>query len=257
MLPTLRHITRRAPIMAKYVIVFIVGLFIALGSTYAMAQDTKSTHEAELKSQVPALKNFHTQIYQLWHNAWPKKDTTMMVSLWPDIEKGVAEVAAAELPGILREKKTAWKEGVTELQTVATQYKNAMAGAELQPKLDVAEKLHSQYEKLVRIIRPAMKEVDAFHQVLYMIYHYYLPEHQTEKLAAAVTELSAKMDTLDRATLPERLQGKEASFKAARTKLSASVAYLKGVITSKDEKKIQDAVRRMHSDYEALDRVFE
>jgi hypothetical protein len=243
--------------MVKQGFVFLCVVMISMGCTIAIGQESKDAHEAEVKSQVPALKKLHTQIYQLWHTAWPKKDTTMMVSLCPEIEKGVTEVAAAELPGILREKKAAWKEGVTQLQTITGQYKSALAGAEIQPKLDAAERLHAQYEKLMRIIRPAMKEVDAFHQVLYMIYHYYLPEHQTEKLAAAVTELSAKMDTLDRATLPERLQGKEASFKAARTKLSASVAYLKGVMTSKDEKKIQDAVRRMHSDYEALDRVFE
>lgn len=243
--------------MAKQLAAYIVILMVALASTAVLAQDTKSAHEAELKSQVPALKQFHTQIYQLWHNAWPKKDTVMMAALLPDIEKGVAEVAAAELPGILREKKAAWKEGVTQLQEIAGKYKTALAGTDLQAKLDAAEKLHAQYERMVRIIRPAMKEVDAFHQVLYMIYHYYMPERQMDKLTAAVMELSLKMDTLDAATLPERLMKKEAAFNGARTKLSASVAYLKGVVTSKEEKKIVDAVRRMHGDYEALEKVFE
>lgn len=243
--------------MAKQLAAFLVILIVAVGSTIALAQDTKDAHEAELKAQVPALKKFHTHIYQLWHNAWPKKDTAMMAALAPAIEKGVEEVAAAELPGILREKKAAWKEGLAQLQEIAAHYKGAMAGTELQPKLDAAEKLHMQYEKMVRIIRPAMKEVDAFHQVLYMIYHYYMPERQMDKLAAAVTELSLKMDTLDAATLPERLMKKDATFKVARAKLSASVAYLKGLVTSRDEKKIHDAVRRMHGDYEALEKVFE
>jgi len=243
--------------MAKRVTAFLIGLMVLLGCTISLAQETKSAHEDEIKSQVPALRKFHTHIYQLWHTAWPKKDTAMMAALWPDIEKGVGEVAAAELPGILREKKAAWKEGVTQLQATAGEYKTAMVGAEMQPKLDAAEKLHSHYEKLVRIIRPVMKEVDAFHQVLYMIYHYYMPDHQMDKLTAAVSELSAKMDTLDAATLPERLTNKETAFKAARTRLSASVAYVKGVVASKDEKKVHDAVRRMHSDYEALEKVFE
>ena len=136
-------------------------------------------------------------------------------------------------------------------------YRTAMAGTELQPKLDAAEKLHMQYETMVRVIRPVMKEIDAFHQVLYMIYHYYMPEHKMDELKSAVTELSAKMDTLNAAKLPERLMKKDASFQAARAKLSTSVAFVKGVMASKDEKKINDAIRRMHSDYEMLDKVFE
>jgi hypothetical protein len=241
--------------MVKHIAVLILAL--ALGSPVAIAQDTKDAHEAEIKAQVPALQKFHTPIYKLWHTAWPKKDTAMMASLCPEFEKGVAEVVAAELPGILREKKVAWQEGIKQLENAVAAYRTAMAGAEMQPKLDAAEKLHMQYEKLVRVIRPVLKEVDAFHQVLYMMYHYYLPEHKTDKLEAAVVELSARMDTLDAVTLPERLVKKDAAFQAARKRLSASVAYVKGVMTSKDEKKIADAIRTMHSDYEALEKVFE
>jgi hypothetical protein len=243
--------------MTKRKTVFLIGLALTLVSAPVIAQDTKASHEAEVKSQVPALQQFHTPIYKLWHTAWPKKDTAMMASLWPDIEKGVADVAAAELPGILRDKKTAWQEGLKQLQDAAAAYHTAMAGAEIQPKLDAAEKLHMRYEAMVRVIRPVLKEVDAFHQVLYMIYHYYMPEHNMEKLGPAVLELSAKMDTLDAVKLPERLQAKDGAFQAARKKLSASVAYVKGVMASKDEKKITSAIRTMHSDYESLQKVFE
>jgi hypothetical protein len=243
--------------MTKLKNALLIGLALTMASSLAIAQDAKATHEAETKSQVPALQKFHTPIYKLWHNAWPKKDTAMMASLWPEIEKGVAEVAAAELPGILREKKGAWQEGLKQLQEAAAAYHAAMAGAELQPKLDAAEKLHMRYEGMVRVIRPVLKEIDAFHQVLYMIYHYYMPEHNMEKLGPAVQELSARMDTLDAAKLSERLQAKDAAFQAARKRLSASVAYVKGVMASKDEKKITSAIRAMHSDYESLAKIFE
>jgi hypothetical protein len=241
--------------MTKMMMMILVGTLL-LG-TPLKAQETKTAHEGELSAQVPALQKFHQPIYKLWHTAWPKKDTALMASLIPEFEKGVADVAAAELPGILRDRKTAWQEGVKQLQNAVAAYKAAMAGTELQPKLDTGEKLHMQYEMLVRVIRPALKELDAFHQVLYMIYHYYLPEHKTEELQNAVRDLSAKMDTLDAAVLPERLMKKDAAFQAARKNLSASVAYVKGVMASKDEKKINDAIHKMHSDYEALDKVFE
>jgi hypothetical protein len=243
--------------MLKYPVIALLALALSGFCIPAPAQEVKDAHEAEVKSQVPALQKFHEPIYKLWHTAWPKKDTVMMASLVADFDKGVAEVAAAELPGILREKKAAWEEGVKALQAAVTAYKAAIAAPGLQPKLDAAERLHMQYEKLVRLIRPVLKEMDAFHQVLYMIYHYYLPEHKTEQLQTAVTELSARMDTLDAARLPERLAPKEAAFQSARKKLSASVAYAKGVMGTKDEKKISEAIRRMHSDYESLEKVFE
>jgi|WetSurMetagenome_2_1015567.scaffolds.fasta_scaffold171236_2 hypothetical protein len=243
--------------MLKHALMFALCVTLAAAPAMMVAQEVKDARAEEVKAQVPALQKFHTPIYKLWHTAWPKKDTAMMASLWPEIEKGIAEIAAAELPGILRDKKGAWQEGLKQLQDVAALYKTAMAGAELQPKLDAAERLHMQYEKMTRVIRPAMKEVEAFHQVLYMIYHYYLPERKMDTLKIAVTELCLKMDTLDAAKLPERLMKKDVSFQAARAKLSTSVAYVKGVMASKDEKKIVDAIRRMHSDYETLEKVFE
>ncbi len=243
--------------MLKHVFMFVICVALAAAPAMVYAQDAKDAHDEEVKAQVPALQKFHAPIFKLWHTAWPAKDTAMMASLCPEIDKGVAEIAAAELPGILRDKKGAWQESLKQLQDIASMYRTAMAGTELQPKLDAGEKLHMQYEKMVRVIRPAMKEIDAFHQVLYMIYHYYMPGHKTDELRSAVTELSAKMDTLNAATLPERLMKRDAAFQAARAKLSTSVDYVKGVMASKDEKKINDAIRRMHSDYEALDRIFE
>jgi hypothetical protein len=44
---------------------------------------------------------------------------------------------------------------------------------------------------------------------------------------------------------------------ASREKLAASVAALATTLPSKDEKKIKAAIETMHSDYEALQGVFD
>lgn len=222
-----------------------------------VAQHTDDTHGGETLAQVPALTKFHVPIYTLWHTAWPQKDTAMMASLVPAITQGVAAIAQAELPGILRDKKTVWQEQVKALEGIASEYTAAMAGSATQAKLDAAEKLHMQYERLVRITRPVMKEIDAFHAVLYMLYHYYMPERQSEKIAHAAKDLRARMDTLDAAKLPDRLKKKEESFLAARAKLSASVNALNAMLPSNDEKKITQAINTLHTDYQSLEKVFE
>jgi hypothetical protein len=235
----------------------LLSLVCACAVPPAPAQQEENPHAAETTAQVPALSKFHTPIYKLWHTAWPKKDTAMMAMLTPDIEKGIADVAQAELPGILRDKKAVWEENVKVLQTIGVQYREAMAGKDLAAKMQAAEKLHAQYEKLVRIVRPVMKQIEAFHSVLYMLYHYYMPENDLDKIRSSGKDLRTRMDSLNAATLPERLKKKEEAFVAARAALSASVDAVNAAVSTNDGKKIKDAIIAMHGDYEKLEKVFE
>jgi hypothetical protein len=207
-------------------------------------------------ARVPALDSFHEVIAQIWHEAWPKKDAALLRKLSPEVEKGIETVAAAPLPGILREKKTVWEEGVKKLQTAGAEYKTAIAGKDDTRLLAAAEALHSRFEVLMRAIRPALKELDDFHAVLYMLYHYYLPKYDFEKIKSSSSELRQKMAALSAAQLPERLKHKEAEFQAARLQLSQSVDSLETALRTNQEKTIKAAIEAMHSNYQALDRVF-
>ncbi|HSD67230.1 MAG TPA: hypothetical protein VLF95_11045, partial [Vicinamibacteria bacterium] len=61
--------------------------------------------DAETRSEVPALADLHEAIFPLWHEAWPSKDYEKMKALLPQLRAGVAKVAEARLPGILRDKQ--------------------------------------------------------------------------------------------------------------------------------------------------------
>jgi len=243
--------------VTRILLSLLLSLVCAFAAPVATAQQEENPHAAETTPQVPALGKFHTPIYKLWHTAWPKKDTAMMAMLTPDIEKGIAEVAQAELPGILRDKKAVWQENVKLLQAAGIEYREAMAGDDLTAKMHAAEKLHAQYEKLVRIVRPVMKHIEAFHSVLYMLYHYYMPENDMDKIRSSGKDLRACMDSLNAATLPERLKKKEEAFVAARATLSASVDAVNAAVNTNDEKTIKEAINTMHSDYQKLEKVFE
>jgi hypothetical protein len=212
---------------------------------------------AETVAEVPALDSFHEVIFKIWHEAWPKKNAAMLRQLVPDVEKGIASVASAPLPGILRDRKAAWEEGIKKLQNIGSEYKTAAASKDDSGLMAAAEMLHSQFEKLMRITRPAMKELDEFHAVLYMLYHHYLPQREMEKVKAAAIELGPKMTALNSASLPERLKQKQQEFTAARADLSKSVENLQSAVQSKVEKTIKDAVEALHSNYQKLERVFE
>jgi hypothetical protein len=210
----------------------------------------------ETIARVPALDAFHEVIYKIWHEAWPRKDTALLQQLLPDVEKGISEVASAPLPGILRDKKTVWDEGVRKLQSAGSDYKAAVIAKDDAKLLGAAEILHSRFEGLMRAIRPALNELDEFHAVLYLLYHHYLPKYDYEKIRSSVVELKQKMAALNEAALPERLKSKEKEFQASRGLLSGSVDVLESKAQSNDEKAIKEAVETVHSNYQVLEKIF-
>ena len=227
--------------------------FIVLLSSSTLAQ----THN-EMQSQIPELKDFHTVIFKLWHDAWPNKNLVLMQELVPGIDSHLVKLQKVELPGILRDKKTKWTDGVKSLSEVVSEYKKVVATTDTQKILDAAENLHSGYEKLVRTIRPVMKEVDEFHKVLYPLYHYHMPKYEKDKIKTSVDELSAKMDSLLKAQLPERLIEKQKAFLSKRSQLDKSVKFLVKVVNEiDDEKTVVDAIKKMHADYQGLEGVFD
>ena len=233
-----------------------VGIILCLFLSSVSLYSQDKNHE--VNSEVKELSNFHTVIYKLWHTAWPKKDISMLQSLLPDIEKGTQNIVEVKLPGILREKQTKWENGVAELKVCAAEYKTASEKKDSSAILKAAETLHSQYEKLVRIIRPVIKEVDLFHQELYLVYHYYMPENDVTKLQASAKVLSERVVELQNAKLPKRLESKKDSFDKAVAELTSSVQKLSEVAGSKIETKtLNNAVNLVHSNYQALEKVFD
>ncbi|HTY62901.1 MAG TPA: hypothetical protein VMG30_11680 [Acidobacteriota bacterium] len=230
-------------------VLLLLAFGFAGGSGYAQ-------RPAETVAAVPALDAFHEVIHKIWHEAWPQKDIAMLQKLVPDVEKGIASVAAAPLPGILRDKKEAWDEGVRKLQSAGADYKAAAAAKDDAKLLSAAEALHSRFEGLMRAVRPALKELDEFHAVLYMLYHQYLPANDMENIRKAAVELTQRMAVLNQVKLPERLIDKDHDFQVARGMLSQSVSALEGVIRSNDAQVVKDAVEAVHTRYQALEKIF-
>lgn len=239
-------------IMKKYIRSSIVSLFLCIYSFSSYAQKP-----ADAVAEVPELVSFHEVIFKIWHEAWPNKDTNMLKDLQPSVEEGIANVAAAQLPGILREKKHAWVEEIEKLKNAGAVYKEAAAADDSIRLLGAAEELHSRFEKLMRLIRPVLKELEDFHSSLYMLYHYYLPEYDIEKIRTSAEELKQKMRSLNSATLPERLQSKNPDFMLARKKLAESVEAFHSIVGAGSEETIKKAIDDLHTNYQIVQKIFD
>lgn len=234
----------------KYIfIILLLSLGFVLVGDQMPDPDTEST--------VPELIDFHDIIYPIWHTAYPAKDYKALRGFLPEIEAGMARINAAVLPGILRDKKQVWASGLAEFNGAVDAYKKAAAGTDDQALLDAAELLHMRFEMQVRAIRPVAREVDAYHKVLYIVYHKYLPEKKYAEIGSVAADMVAKAEAVAKATLSKRLAAKTEAFQAAAAKLLTETMALDAAGKAGLDKDIPSLVDKVHSAYQALEKVFD
>ncbi len=238
----------------KNIFLFTIA-FAVLACSQSFTQDEE--HSSEINSSIRELSEFHEVIYPIWHTAYPEKDIAMLKDMLSEVNDGAEKIYSAELPGILRDKKEEWDEGVNKFRSSVDRYNAAAEGNE-EDLLSSAEELHSNFEMLVRIIRPVTKEVDEFHKVLYMIYHHYWPNKDHEEFSQAVDDLQLRAEELNNCVLPNWITEKTEIIKEQSQKLFSSTNTLKELIgSSADDSEIDNAIENVHNDYMALEALFD
>jgi hypothetical protein len=99
-----------------------------------------------------------------------------------------------------------------------------------------------------------LKEVDAFHKVLYIVYHRYLPDKDFAKIKEAGGDLTAKAEAITKASLPKRLESRTAAFQKAAADLHEAA---KALAATAADTPMAAAVEAVHAKYQALEKVFE
>lgn len=228
---------------------FLVTLFFIF-PIFASAQNE---FKEETNTKIQELADFHEIIYPIWHTAYPAKDYDALRSYVDEVNEKAEKIYNVKLPGILREKEEKWKKGVEELKYAVEKYNEAVSSGDDESLLNAAEELHSKYENLVRIIRPVIKELDEFHKILYVIYHKYYPDKKYEEIRKQCNALRETSSKLLSAKLPKRLESQKEKFDELTNNLIKSVDEL---CKAKD-KDMDKAVEKMHSNYAAIQDLFE
>lgn len=211
----------------------------------------------ETSTSVPVLEAFHDVIMPMWHTAYPNKDYAALRGMTKDVEEGVAKIASVKLPAILHEKEAAWAKGVAELKAAAAAYTKAAAGSDAAALLKAAERLHTAYETQMQVIRPVVPEMNAFHQVLYIVQHTHVPAKNWTGVCQASADLQAKAEAVAGATLPKRHAARTETFKQASGTLAADARALVAACKANQASAIESATDALHSQYEALVKIFE
>ena len=237
--------------MKRLLTALIIALPLACAAgLMAQAPQEPSTSVAELEA-------FHEVIMPMWHTAYPAKEYAALRKIAPDVQAGVAQIAAVKLPGILHEKEGAWAKGMATLRAAAAAYAKAAAGTDDKALLLAAENLHAAYEAQGQIIRPVVPEMNEFHKTLYVVQHTYVPEKKWADVCKASPDLLTRAETLSKATLPKRVEAKAEAFKKESGQLVADAKALVAACKANQPAGIEKATDTLHSRYEGLGRIFE
>jgi len=213
--------------------------------------------DPELTANVPSLVNLHEVIAPLWHDAFPQRDVAMVKELLPALKDGVAKVQAATLPGILRDKSERWQAGVAALVAATTECERALAAADTEATLAAVEDVHARFEGLVRTVRPRLKELEAYHVVLYTLVHRHAPARSLAGLRDSSPALVAVCDTLTKAPLPPRLADRGEAVKAGIAELCTATARFATTTGGEDVDAALAQLDIVHTLYQALEHTLD
>lgn len=247
------------------IVLAILGICMTVAwQTAAMAQApekktaaTKEIPQEELAASVPALSDLHTVIRPLWHDGYANKNYDLIKQLLPKADTLVAKLDAATLPGILKDKQEKWDAEKTNLNAALQGLHKAADANDQEGMLKQTEAFHMGFERLVRTIRPAVPELDAFHQELYKLYHYYMPAYDLAQIRSTAAAMKEKAGALKAAQLPKRLAEKQADYETAVKELETDVNQFNETVKNDSKEKIHAAGEKVHAAYQKLEKMFE
>jgi hypothetical protein len=217
----------------------------------------KEVSKEEVTATVPALAEMHKVVFPLWHQGYANKDFDLIKSLLPKADTLVAAVDAAQLPGILKDKQEKWNAEKANLDAALQGLHKAADANDQEGMLKQAEAFHMSYEGMVRTTRPALPELDAFHQELYKLYHYHMPAYDVAQIKADVAAMNGKMAALKSAKLPKRLEAKQAEFDSDVKELDQDMKQLDEKVKAESKEDIKAAVDKVHAAYQKLEKMFD
>ena len=206
---------------------------------------------------VEGLREFHEVLFPVWHEFLPNGDYESIRKAVPEFKKSIEIVKKAELPLYYQHVKEEF-EKKREALVLSIERLDSVAQTKDDKKLEEAvEDMHTAFEQMARVLAPRMKEIEAFHLVLYPLWHEAMPNKDYQAIKASIPSLESKMDALMKAEIPEDFKDIETPIIEKREALGKAVEDLANVCRQNQDEEIINKLTQMHESYRALDEVFE
>ncbi len=103
----------------------------------------------------------------------------------------------------------------------------------------------------------SVKELDLFHQEMYKLYHYHMPNYELGNIRSTVSAMLEKIPPLKAVQLPARLQDRQEKFETSAAELEKEVNNLAEIVKNDNRKTIEAAVEELHTAYQGVAAIFD
>ncbi len=103
--------------------------------------------------------------------------------------------------------------------------------------------------------RPQVQGIKEFHEVLYPVWHSYLPEGNFQSIRNAIPEFKKATEMLMETELPQYYHTVKDDFENKKQNLALAVEKLDSVSQTGDDKQLPKAIEDMHTAFEQMARV--
>ena len=206
---------------------------------------------------IPELDNLHESVFLLWHDAYPNKNYDIIKEMLPSLDVSISNLQQVELPEILHSKKEEWDNELTKIDSNMKLLHVAVEQNDEESMLKGVESFHNSYEKLVSIIRPKLPELESFHQEMYKIYHYFMPNENVKEIQELIPVLKTKVELLKQAQLSYRYNDRQDQYNKAVSELEVSINTLELSVNSNDIETLKLDVENLHTAYQTVEHTFE
>lgn len=215
------------------------------------------TKAQEKNQAIPELTEMHQYIRPMWHKGYSEKDYQLLKVLYADLISQFEKLKNTPFPAEWLNKKPHWEAGLNRLESALAQYGKAITTDSNEQLLNAAKNTHDAFEGLMQIIHPPIPEIDEFHNILYHVYHEYLPNNDWEKVKASIDDFEIQMAAIEKVELPKKMSSKKIDFESAQNDLAEAVKKLSKLKDSNDTKKLAQAIEKLHEAYVQLNEVLE
>lgn len=245
----------------KFSVLIFCLLFLGIG--FLAANAAEEDKPADSTAAVPdtvnrvkmALEEFHKILVPLWHESFAQKDFKTIREKAPLLNEKLMILLRVQPPAELQQDEEKFIDFMGKRQELAFQVTQVNLAAKDGPDSTLAsafEKMHWAYEEVDKVFAEPIKELDSFHETLYLLWHKALPERDYKTIRETAPVLKAEADSLVKVTLPQGCKVKKEEFDKKATALKDAVYRFADKSENGTEEEIDQSLKTLHDRFAEL-----
>ena len=202
------------------------------------------------KQGASIFKDLHEVMAPAWHKAYPEKDVAVIHEAFGKFETMIPRVKEFK-PAI---KLAARQEKFEAARAKFIDYVAQGKTANDSTALAMMPELHHNFEMMAYYSMPLeFEEYESFKTVVNLMIDTHLKNGDFDAIGTSLEALQLKNDMLQKAALPEDFRPVEADVKAQIVSLGAGAKELGTACAAKDNKKIEETLKKLKDACDAFD----